>query len=56
MNTLATELQTYFTTFAHSQRDLSAHTISAYRDTWRLLITFLAHHTTTKAEQIDFEH
>ncbi|MGB5936154.1 MAG: tyrosine-type recombinase/integrase [Ornithinimicrobium sp.] len=53
MNTLAVHLQTYFTTFAHSQRDLSAHTVSAYRDTWRMLITFLATRTGTSIERID---
>lgn len=56
MNALATHLQTYFTTFAHTQRDLSAHTISAYRDTWRMLITFLTTRTGTGAEHIDFNH
>ena len=54
MNTLAVELQTYFTTFAHAQRDLSPNTITAYRDTWRMLITFLAARTGAKAEHIDF--
>lgn len=42
MNALAAELQTYFSVFARSQRDLSEHTICAYRDTWRMLIMFLA--------------
>ena len=32
MNALATSQQTYFTTFAHTQRDLSANTIASYRD------------------------
>lgn len=41
MNALATSLQTYFTTFAHTQRDLSANTISSYRDTWRMLLKYL---------------
>lgn len=56
MNTLATELQTYFSVFARSQRDLSEHTIAAYRDTWRMLITFLAGKTGTRPERIDIEH
>lgn len=55
MNTLAIHLQTYFTTFARSQRDLSAHTVSSYRDTWRMLITFLAARTGTSIERIDLE-
>jgi site-specific recombinase XerD len=40
--------------FAHTQRDLSPHTIAAYRDTWRMLITFLATSTGKKPENIDF--
>ena len=56
MNALAAQLQTYFTVFAHTQRDLSGHTIAAYRDTWRLLITFLAASTNTRAENIDFNN
>ena len=54
MNALAIELQTYFTVFAHTQRDLAANTISAYRDTWRMLIKYLAESTRTRAEHIDF--
>lgn len=54
MNALAAQLQTYFSVFAHTQRDLSGHTIAAYRDTWRLLLTFLATSTSTRAENIDF--
>ncbi len=56
MNALAIELQTYFTTFAHTQRDLAANTISAYRDTWRMLIKYLADTTSTRAEHIDFNN
>jgi hypothetical protein len=56
MNALAIELQTYFTVFAHAQRDLAANTISAYRDTWRMLIKYLADTTRTKAEHIDFNN
>ena len=41
MNALAASLQTYFTTFAHSQRDLSSNTIGSYRDTWRMLMKYL---------------
>jgi integrase/recombinase XerD len=54
MNALAIELQTYFTMFAHAQRDLAANSISAYRDTWRMLIKYLAESTRTRAEHIDF--
>ena len=41
MNALAISLQTYFTTFAHTQRDLSVNTIASYRDTWRMLLKYL---------------
>ena len=54
MTALATELQTYFSVFARTQRDLSGHTIAAYRDTWRMLITFLAAKTGTPPQNIDF--
>lgn len=56
MNMLAVELQTYFSVFARTQRDLSEHTIAAYRDTWRMLLTFLTNKTATRAEHIDFDH
>ena len=55
MNTLATSLQTYFTTFARTQRDLSANTISSYRDTWRLLLKYLAATLMVPANAIDFD-
>lgn len=53
MNALAAHLQTYFTSFAAQQRDLSPHTITSYRDTWRLLLTYLADTTATSADRID---
>ena len=55
MNALATSLQTYFTTFAHTQRDLSANTISSYRDTWRMLLKYLAVTLTVPVEALDFD-
>ena len=54
MTALAIELQTYFTVFAHTQRELAANTISAYRDTWRMLIRYVGESTRTRAERIDF--
>lgn len=54
MTALAAELQTYFTVFARTQRDLSPHTIAAYRDTWRMFLVFLADTTTSRPERIDF--
>lgn len=55
MNALATSLQTYFTTFAHTQRDLSANTISSYRDTWRMLLKYLSATLGVPADALDFD-
>lgn len=55
MTTLATSLQTYFTTFAHTQRDLSGNTISSYRDTWRMLLKHLASAHEIPADALDFD-
>ncbi len=53
MTLLAPTLQRYFTDYAHAQRDLSPHTISAYRDTWRLLIKYVAATRAVAADKID---
>jgi integrase/recombinase XerD len=55
MNALATSLQTYFTTFAHTQRDLSANTISSYRDTWRMLLKYLSTTLDVPVNVLDFD-
>lgn len=55
MTVLAGCLQRYFTDYAHTQRDLSPHTISAYRDTWRLLIKHITDTQHVPAEQITLE-
>ena len=55
MNALASSLQSYFTTFAHTQRDLSVNTIASYRDTWRLLLKYLAATLGAPADAIDFD-
>lgn len=55
MNALATSLQTYFTTFAHDQRDLSANTIASYRDTWRMLLKHLAAMLGIPADALDID-
>lgn len=55
MNALATSLQTYFTTFARTQRDLSANTISSYRDTWRMLLKYLTATLGVPADTLDFD-
>jgi len=55
MNALAASLQTYFTTFAHTQRDLSSNTIASYRDTWRMLLKYLTAELGISAERIEFD-
>ena len=55
MNALATSLQTYFTTFARTQRDLSSNTIASYRDTWRMLLKHLMATLDVPADRIDFD-
>lgn len=55
MNALATSLQTYFTTFARSQRDLSPNTIGSYRDTWRMLLKYLTATLGVRADAVDFD-
>lgn len=55
MNALATSLQTYFTTFAHTQRDLSDNTINSYRDTWRMLLKYLTATLGVPADALDFD-
>ena len=42
MTALAPTLQAFFTDRLIRQRHASAHTIAAYRDTWRLLLGFAA--------------
>ncbi|GAA5228801.1 tyrosine-type recombinase/integrase [Paeniglutamicibacter antarcticus] len=55
MNALATSLQIYFTTFAHTQRDLSVNTIASYRDTWRMLLKYLSETLRIRADALDFD-
>jgi integrase/recombinase XerD len=55
MNALAASLQAYFTTFAHTQRDLSANTITSYRDTWRLLLKHLTATLGVPADALNFD-
>lgn len=55
MNALASSLQAYFTTFAHSQRDLSSHTIGSYRDTWRMLLKYLTVKLGVSVDGLDFD-
>jgi site-specific recombinase XerD len=50
---LAPVLQAFFTDRLGRQRHASGQTIAAYRDTWRLLLTFAAGRTGTQPGQLD---
>jgi integrase/recombinase XerD len=54
MSTLTATLQAFFTTYLSGQKAASPHTISAYRDTWRLLLTYLHDTTGTRPADIEF--
>ena len=47
MGPLAPILQEYFTAYLVTQRAMSEATIRAYRDTWRLLLTFAVRNRAT---------
>lgn len=55
MTYLATALQSFFTDYVHTQRNLSANTIASYRDTWRLLLKYACATKGTSADQIRLE-
>jgi integrase/recombinase XerD len=50
---LAPILQAFFTDRLARQRDASPHTIAAYRDTWRLLLSYAARHTGRQPSHLD---
>ena len=45
MSALAPTLQAFFTDRLIRQRNASPHTIAAYRDTWRLLLSYASERT-----------
>jgi integrase/recombinase XerD len=53
MTALAPTLQAYFTTRLVAESAVSAHTVAAYRDTWRLLLRFLTATTRTPPQDLD---
>ncbi len=55
MTALAPSLQAFFTDRLIRERRVSPHTISAYRDTIRLLVTFAAKRTGTSASKLTFD-
>jgi len=55
MSLLAPTLQAFFTDRLIGQKRASAHTIAAYRDTLRLLLTFAAEHAGKPPSDLDIE-
>lgn len=53
MTALAPTLQTFFTDRLIRQRNASPHTITSYRDTWRLLLAFTAERTGRPPSELD---
>ena len=53
MTLLAPTLEAFFTTRLTGQLGASAHTVAAYRDTWRLLLRYVVDTTGTAAQSID---
>lgn len=53
MSPLAPTLQAFFTHRLIAQRHASAHTVAAYRDTWRLLLNYAAARTGSPPSRLD---
>jgi len=56
MSPLAPILQEYFTAYLVTQRAMSEATIRAYRDTWKLFLTFLSGIMQVPAHQLQLTH
>ena len=56
MGQLAPILQEYFTSYVVTQRAMSGATIRAYRDTWRLFLTFLSEAVHVPAHELQLTH
>lgn len=54
MTNLAPTLQSFFTTYLIGQRGASGHTITAYRDTLRLLLSYVHDRTGVQPSDLDF--
>jgi integrase/recombinase XerD len=54
MSRLAPTLQAFFTSYLNGQKGASYHTISAYRDSWRLLLGYLRDRQHLNPDRIDF--
>ncbi len=55
MTLVAPTLQAYFTQRLIGQRQAGPHTVVAYRDTFRLLFTYMADNTGTSPAELDFD-
>jgi len=55
MTILATTLQAFFTDRLICQRQVSPHTLSAYRDTWRLLLVFASAKRSKEPSKLDID-
>ena len=55
MTAFAPTLQAFFTQYLIGQRQASPHTVSAYRDTFRLLLTYIADRGGTPPARLDFD-
>jgi len=56
MTALAPTLQSFFTHYLIGQRAASQHTITAYRDTWRLLLDYTQRRTGIAPSDLDISH
>ncbi len=54
MSAIAPSLQGFFTERLVNQKRVSAHTITAYRDTFRLLLSFASKHSGKSPSELDF--
>jgi integrase/recombinase XerD len=55
MTAFAPTLQAFFSEYLIGQRQASPHTVSAYRDTFRLLLTYIADRGGTPPARLDFD-
>jgi site-specific recombinase XerD len=55
MSILATTLQAFFTDRLICQRQVSPHTLTAYRDTWRLLLVFASAQRSKEPSKLDID-
>ncbi|ALO67261.1 hypothetical protein AS189_13070 [Arthrobacter alpinus] len=54
MSHISPELQAFFTSYLVGQRDASPHTISSYRDTWKLRLTYVQEQAGITPTAVDF--